>query len=542
MTVDVPNLARGLEATELQQLVWTAADGLDERDRQLLELTLKQNIEGEELAEIMGVKTATVYVLVNRMKERVERSLGALLVARLGRDECDELQAVLHDWDGTFSVLWRKRVARHVDSCETCERTKAGVASPAALLSAMPLVALPHGLRDRVLGSAASGVSVDPGEIAFTANHGFPEIASSAARRLPLWLAGAAAAVVALVGGAFVLFGGGGGDDVVESVGVEIGEAAVLVASTTTTSSLAADATTTTASATAVASAGGSASTTSTAGEGAAGPGGSAGDDAAGTTTSAPPAVDPPVPPAPTTTLGAAVAPPVTTATPATTTIPPTTTTIAPTTTLAPSSLSINGARFELGSARTATMRVTNDGATATAWSVTTGHAAVSISPSGGVLQPGQSETLTVLVDRSGLAENAYAADVTVWGDANSAAASVSWVVSAPPEIIRASPNATTLFTRLGRAGPCTLPTTLSVTAVVTDETAVSSVQARWSNAQNGASGTVTLAAGRTADTWTGTLGPFDVSGVYSIVVIATDPFGATAQQTLPAAFEVLPC
>ena len=46
--------------------------------------------------------------------DRISRSLGAFCVATTGCDDCDELEAMLAGWDGQFSVLIRKRVARHV--------------------------------------------------------------------------------------------------------------------------------------------------------------------------------------------------------------------------------------------------------------------------------------------------------------------------------------------------------------------------------------------------------------------------------------------
>ncbi len=109
-----------------------AAAGLDERDRLVMELTLAGGIDGRELAEALGVDVGTAHQAAHRMRERLGRSAGALLVARQGRGDCDELAKLLDRWDGTFSVLWRKRVARHVDQCETCERRRRRV--PAAVI------------------------------------------------------------------------------------------------------------------------------------------------------------------------------------------------------------------------------------------------------------------------------------------------------------------------------------------------------------------------------------------------------------------------
>ena len=88
---------------------------------------------------------------MNRLREQVERSLGALLVARLGRDDCTQLQTLLAQWDGRFTPLWRKRVARHVDGCEVCAERRRVLASPMALLAAAPLVPAPLALRSLTL-------------------------------------------------------------------------------------------------------------------------------------------------------------------------------------------------------------------------------------------------------------------------------------------------------------------------------------------------------------------------------------------------------
>ncbi len=136
---------------ELQALVWSAVEGLNDRDRALIDLHLRQGLEGAELAAAMEVTPANAYVMLSRARDQVERALGALLIARRGSDDCDELAVVLRDWDGTFSPLVRKRVARHIDGCETCESRRRMMVSPLALLAGVPAFAAPAALRDRVL-------------------------------------------------------------------------------------------------------------------------------------------------------------------------------------------------------------------------------------------------------------------------------------------------------------------------------------------------------------------------------------------------------
>ena len=69
----------------------------------------------------------------------MERSLGALLVARRGQsgNSCAELGAILAGWDGTFTILMRKRIARHIESCPTCDQDRRRMVNPVALLGGM---------------------------------------------------------------------------------------------------------------------------------------------------------------------------------------------------------------------------------------------------------------------------------------------------------------------------------------------------------------------------------------------------------------------
>lgn len=142
---------RQAEQAALRELVWAAAAGLADRDRALLDLHLRQGLEGAELGDAMGTSAANAYVMLTRLRTQVERSLGALLIARMGRDDCPDLAAVLRDWDGTFSVLVRKRVARHVDNCSICAVLRRTMVSPWTLLASVPVFVAPPSLRDRVL-------------------------------------------------------------------------------------------------------------------------------------------------------------------------------------------------------------------------------------------------------------------------------------------------------------------------------------------------------------------------------------------------------
>ena len=79
-------------------------------------------------------------------------------MARSGRGDCAALSALLEDWDGQLDVLMRKRINRHIERCPACAERKRRELAPALLLgaAALPAVAIPPGLRARVLRLASS--------------------------------------------------------------------------------------------------------------------------------------------------------------------------------------------------------------------------------------------------------------------------------------------------------------------------------------------------------------------------------------------------
>ena len=61
-------------ATELAELVRSAACGLDERDQLVLELSVRQGLQGADLAAALGITADQTYTLVHRMREQIGRA------------------------------------------------------------------------------------------------------------------------------------------------------------------------------------------------------------------------------------------------------------------------------------------------------------------------------------------------------------------------------------------------------------------------------------------------------------------------------------
>ena len=190
------DMTADLGRDELRTLLTEASAGLNEREREVLDLHMRHELEGEELADALGVSVQNAYKLVQRVRDRVERSLGSLLIARHGRRECAELDALLGSWDGVFNPLWRKRISRHIDDCSTCTRRRAGLMDPGGLAGAFPLQPAPEAAKT-ALQAALLDATRPAHEIRRWRRDGFP----AAPRRIPKLLFTAVAGGTLVVGG-----------------------------------------------------------------------------------------------------------------------------------------------------------------------------------------------------------------------------------------------------------------------------------------------------------------------------------------------------
>jgi RNA polymerase sigma factor (sigma-70 family) len=152
---DIPvqsaELGAEAERAEVQQLVRAAIDGLNPGERDVIELSLISELDNDELADALGVSRNHAHALLSRARSQLERSLGALVVARTGRAACAGLDAVLAGWDGQLTVLMRKRISRHIEQCEVCGERKRRELTPALFAGAVPIAALLPGFREQVL-------------------------------------------------------------------------------------------------------------------------------------------------------------------------------------------------------------------------------------------------------------------------------------------------------------------------------------------------------------------------------------------------------
>jgi RNA polymerase sigma factor (sigma-70 family) len=207
------DLGPALEQAWQREMVSSALDELEPGDREIVELHLRHEFYGADLADALGVPRNQVHTLTSRARTRFETALGAHVVARTRLGSCPELSAILGDWGGDLTPNLRKQVRRHIGTCEICGEHERRHVNPVAMLGALPDPVLPESLQHEALSLLADtspGAAQERAEIAERAEpftrSGFPvPLDPLASRRGPAAFVPAAGVLIAV----FVMFGGG---------------------------------------------------------------------------------------------------------------------------------------------------------------------------------------------------------------------------------------------------------------------------------------------------------------------------------------------
>lgn len=139
------------ETAELAQLVWEASASLDAKTRALLELHVRQGLESAEIAEALGVSKGSAYTMISRLRDRVGAAIGTYLLIRRGSRRCAELTGIVAAVPvPPVTEQLRRKVDRHVRSCDVCDETRRALAAPLEIMSAFAAVAPPAGLVDQI--------------------------------------------------------------------------------------------------------------------------------------------------------------------------------------------------------------------------------------------------------------------------------------------------------------------------------------------------------------------------------------------------------
>jgi DNA-directed RNA polymerase specialized sigma24 family protein len=153
----VPAPARGsagppdAEDVGPRSLVRAALATLTSDELEVVELSLRYELDGPGLARVLGVSRRKCRGLVTRAQAEFAKSLRAVLVTRSGRAGCPVLTSLLAGWNGVLTRPLRDEIMEHAAGCVSCGPRGRRELSPGVLLGMLPTAVIPATLRDKVL-------------------------------------------------------------------------------------------------------------------------------------------------------------------------------------------------------------------------------------------------------------------------------------------------------------------------------------------------------------------------------------------------------
>lgn len=214
-------LDRALDADEARLLVSAALAGLNAGDREVIELSLRHELNNASIAAAIGQSSSHTSALVTRAKQQFDASMSAVLLMKTRGRDCGELRSLLGQ-DETLTPLLRKRIVRHLKSCDQCATyRRAAIAVLPGVAMAIPMSTAPDSLRPALVspdGSAVSGQTpwLTQGQPPSFGPDGFPEQATRRHRRA-LVAGVVAVSMVAVVGGGALIAGAQGSTSLASS-------------------------------------------------------------------------------------------------------------------------------------------------------------------------------------------------------------------------------------------------------------------------------------------------------------------------------------
>ena len=212
----MPDPEQALLDNEVAQLVWDSAAALNPREYSLLDLHLRRGFTAEEMAGSLGMTRGNVHTMLFRLRRSLEESVTGLLLARRGRDDCPELDALLANRDSAIlTVETRRLIANHLEGCARCQESRRRFVSPAEIFAGLALIPMPETSRIAIWQAIAGAVAAGGAGLGLV-THGAQEGVRwllQGLRNVYAIAAGSAAVAVVVIVAAILLSSGGGVED-----------------------------------------------------------------------------------------------------------------------------------------------------------------------------------------------------------------------------------------------------------------------------------------------------------------------------------------
>ena len=174
-TADPALLATEVPAADLPdlaKLAWQGASDLKADEYELLDLSVRQQMDAGEAAAVLGTRPEAIERKLGRIHDLFEESFSSLVLLNRGRQDCVDLDFLVGDEQ--YSPAMRRRIIQHLRGCESCKTTRRRYPPASDLLASLTpapapagwqetiLVRLLEAARTRTTGAAAAAPPAEP--------------------------------------------------------------------------------------------------------------------------------------------------------------------------------------------------------------------------------------------------------------------------------------------------------------------------------------------------------------------------------------------
>jgi len=165
--VDPDKLASSGETAWAQEealIIWEAAASLDRTEYALLDLCLRRRLNAAQVGQVISVGRLKAGGMASRLKKAADEAFTSLLVLRLDRGQCAELEQLAASMEkAILPPESRRLVSAHVAACPICSETRKRLVPPLKVLAALLPVSPAPGVKEAVLQDLLAYTAVQAG-------------------------------------------------------------------------------------------------------------------------------------------------------------------------------------------------------------------------------------------------------------------------------------------------------------------------------------------------------------------------------------------
>lgn len=166
---------------------WSIGAELTDREHSILELLFRHGLGEVAIADILDVTTHGVRQTVQSSYDRIELTIGTLLLARHGRGQCPILDELLGSWGGRLDRLTRRELSTHAESCAKCAHNRSTGLSEVSSLGVLGATSAPDSLREDTIEHMVAGMILTASGSSIETKFAKRDREIQRAHGLPLW-------------------------------------------------------------------------------------------------------------------------------------------------------------------------------------------------------------------------------------------------------------------------------------------------------------------------------------------------------------------